>query len=816
MDGMVRFSACAVDVARRVVLRDDVERHLEPQAFDLLAYLLAHRDRVVAKSELLDEVWGDQFVSESALTTRIKEIRQALGDDGARQAVVKNFRGRGYRFVAEVAEHDLSTSSPAPRVVVPAKTGLMGRDDDIADVLRLFESTRLVTLVGPGGVGKTSLAREIAQRFGEQRSDGVKVVQLAAVRDAQTVVHAIRRDTGLTEVGDDEHDLIDALADLDAVVVVDNCEHLLQEASRLVDAILRAGGGVWLLATSRERLGIPNEQVRPVAPLADEPARRLLLERSRSVQPDYEWSVEEEESVSRLLSTLDRLPLAIEMAAARLPSIGATDLASLLGGRLDLLRSANRTADDRHRTVRTLVSWSENLLDESERDLLSSLTVFAGAVSVRDIADVVGSDPSELAVGPLAGLVDKSLVVADTDASPTQYSLLETVRVTAAPRRSVSVESQHAHHIARVVSSADVALRTPDEASAAQRVNGLFAEVRIAHQWARSNEPDLAAELTAALIRYAHNRQLTEPASWARALLDDHGEDAAVTLSASASIAADAANRGDYELAARHAARAATSDDSRLVFSAHDTMADIGLYTGDFDATQHHGSMLVALGDRIDDPTARVAGAVSIVLGLVYSGQLAEANEALRRFDSERSLAPTDEAWIAYGRGEVFAATGDVAEAVEQFDRVVQLAMSVGSSLAVSVAQISALAVQARTGDVDDAMAAFIPVLKQYRRTRSFTHAITGLRNLVELLARAGHHDPAMVLFGALSNPDVKTTYGIESDNLQAARETATRHSDPAAVSSLIEQGSSNSVMWAIDHAIETLTEISATHAKQK
>ncbi|MGB3734106.1 MAG: winged helix-turn-helix domain-containing protein, partial [Ilumatobacter sp.] len=608
---MVRFGLCAVDVATRTVLRDDVERHLEPQAFDLLAYLVAHRDRVISKSELLDEVWGDQFVSESALTTRIKEIRQVLGDDGVRQEVVKNFRGRGYRFVAEATDVDQQSTSVIPRRPISIVSGLVGRDDDIADVCELLGSAGLVTLVGPGGVGKTSLAREAARSCGEQHADGVRVVQLAPVRDARSVVHALRRGIGLVDVGDDEHDLIDAIADLDAVVVIDNCEHLLQEVSRVVDAILRADGNVRLLATSRERLGVPSEQVRPVAPLAYEPARQLLLDRSRSVQPGYRWADEEEASVTRLLSTLDRLPLAIEMAAARMPSIGATDLASLLGDRLDLLRSADRTADDRHRTVRTLISWSENLLDDAERELLTVMTAFAGPVVVDDIADVAGTDPAELATGSLAGLVDKSLIATDTDEYPTTYRLLETVRAVAAPRRSATVESRHARHITNVVTEANRVLRTPDDPTAARRLDGLVAEIRVAHQWARRHAPDLAAELTAGLLLYAHDRQWTEPAAWARSFIDELGEDEPITLSASAAIAADASNRDDYDVATRHAGRAASSDDSRLICSAHDTLANIGLYTGDFEATQDHGAVLIALGERVGDASARTAGALT-------------------------------------------------------------------------------------------------------------------------------------------------------------------------------------------------------------
>jgi predicted ATPase/DNA-binding winged helix-turn-helix (wHTH) protein len=800
MDAMVRFGRCSVDVARRSVELDGEARHLEPQAFDLLAYLLENRDRVIAKSELLDAVWGDQFVSESALTTRIKEIRQALGDDGTRQTIIRNFRGRGYRFVAEIDDRPDGPRSPAE-----PPTQLVGRDRDIDESSAMLRTSRLVTIVGPGGVGKTALANELARRAGGRHTDGVAVVRLAEVSDPASVTHLLRRDTSLFETGPGDDDLMAALAALDALVIVDNCEHVLDEISRIVSGVLSRDGNVTFLATSRERLGVAGEQIWPLAPLDGGAARLLLLERARRVQPGFDWHDGDESDVERILEALDRLPLGIEMAAARLPTFGVGELAQVLTSRLDLLRSADRRAVERHRTIDALIGWSEGLLSDDERALLATMSVFAGAVPVVDIAAVAGADATELATGPLAGLVDKSLVVADITQRPTRYRLLHTVRACASHRRPPSVDAVHARYITDVAATADRLLRTPGEASAAARLDALVAEIRTAHAWARVNDHGLAGELTAALLWYAHERQWTEPASWARALspdLDTHGDAA---LAVAASLAADASNRGDYDEAEGLAARAVASSDPRIAGSALETLSDVGLYTGDLGSARRHARALLDLGTSLGDRALQTFGVVGEVLAAVYDGRPADGQAVLDRHDTATGLGPTCAAWIAYVAGEVLSALGRHGESIERFETATRLATSVGSHFVASVAEVSSLAASSRTGDIAAALVAFRPRLVTYRQMRSDSHAITTIRNLIEALVRAGRYQPAMELLGAVSKPDLKSTYGAESERLDEARATAIEQVGSELVESWTARGAVRDLSWALDHAIDTL-----------
>lgn len=804
MGSMIRFGASTVDFPTRSVVFGGEPRHLEPQAFDLLAYLFAHRDRVVPKSELLDEVWGDQFVSESALTTRIKEVRRAVGDDGTRQEVIKNFRGRGYRFVAVVDDGDEADQS-GTRARPPASS-LLGRDDDIAAVNRLLSESPVVTLVGPGGVGKTSLARDVLARRRDLHPDGAALIRLASVRDPEAIRHVLRREIGLEAAGPTDADLVAAIADLDALVVLDNCEHLIEEMARLVDAITREPGRVRLLATSRERLGLGVERVWPVEPLNAEMARRLLEQRARSAQPGFELPPGSESTVLELLDRLDRLPLAIEMGAARLPSIGLDDLLDFLGDRLDLLRSADRSADDRHRTIGSLIAWSELLLEEQDREVLTALSTFAGWAFSSDVAAVVGIDATELLAGSLAALVDQSLVIADTVDQPTTYRLLETVRATAATRRSPAHEASHANHIIDVATEMDRVLRSPDEPRAARRLDALDADLRLAHQWARVHDVSRAGELAASLLRYEYDRQWSEPASWARHLIEQLDSNDPAFIAAAASCAADDAKRGDYRSATSLAECASHSDDARVAASALLTLGDLGIYTGDIATALEHYASLRKVGERADDATTRSLASVSEAMAMTYGGRADEALEHLHDGHEPALLSASASAWFDYADGEVLSALGRERDAIARFERAISTASAVGSRFVVSVAQLSALAARTRVGDLDEARAAFVPVLANYRRTQSLTHAVTALRNLVELLVRARQDETAMTLLGALSNPDVKATYGAESDRLDEARGTVAGRVDRDLVATWIARGAAHDPLWAVDHAIGVLS----------
>jgi predicted ATPase/class 3 adenylate cyclase len=324
-------------------------------------------------------------------------------------------------------------------------SSFVGREAEVAELRRMVEESRLVTLTGPGGVGKTRLALQVAAELLDGSGDGVWLVELAAVRDPEAVAGAVAGALGIKEQsGRSTHDvLVAALAPRDVLVVLDNCEHLIGACAKLAETVVRSCPKVHLFATSREMLGIDGEQVFRVPSLsvppedAEEPsdlvasgAVALFVERAHTQARGFTLTGEAAPLVAAICRRLDGMPLAIELAAARLRSMSLTHLHDRLDQRFRLLTGGSRTALPRQQTLRAMVDWSYDLLNDFERAVLRRWSVFVGGFELEAAESVCGfGDLEVFDVDDLLGsLVDKSLVVVDSSATAVRYRLLETIR----------------------------------------------------------------------------------------------------------------------------------------------------------------------------------------------------------------------------------------------------------------------------------------------------------------------------------------------------------------------------------------------------
>ncbi|HLL69754.1 MAG TPA: BTAD domain-containing putative transcriptional regulator [Micromonosporaceae bacterium] len=426
---------------------------------------------------------------------------------------------------------------------VPAQlTTFVGRGEELVRVEQLLGSTRLVTLTGPGGAGKTRLAAEAAARHGGE----VAFVELAPLVDGADIPRAVLGALGLREAGlrpgpdrmprppDPVGRLVAALNGHRLLLVLDNCEHVVAAVATFADRLLRACPTLQILATSREALGITGESLCPVPPLALPPpgatlaeamafpAVRLFVDRATAVRPDFTLDASTVSDVGRVCRALDGLPLAIELAAARLRSLTPAEVAARLDDRFALLSRGSRASAPRHRTLRAVVDWSWDLLAEEERGLARRLTVFAGGATLAAIERVCGLPPATV-VDVLTGLVEKSLV----DVADGRYRMSETVRAYAAERLAEAGEEErlraaHAAYFLGVASTADPYLRGHEQVDWLRRLDAdrdnLHAAVRRA---TAAGDTATALRLVANLSGYWWLRGLrSEGAALAGLVLD--------------------------------------------------------------------------------------------------------------------------------------------------------------------------------------------------------------------------------------------------------------------------------------------------------
>ncbi len=491
-------------------------------------------------ARLLETVEGGQIVASAATEALVVDRL----DDGIRLVASGERRlrnlSRPERVFAVVVDDVVSTARPLPlleccRSRVPAPSGAVaGREREVAEIDAFLTRSGLVTLTGPGGVGKTTLALEVTDRLVERFPDGSFLVALAEVHDPTDVLAAAAcalsvglcsspeggDGTGPRPVMSSITDrLVEYVADRRLLIVLDNCEHVSDAAADLAELLVRAGPGVHVLATSREALAIPGERQYPVPPLAIADAVALFIERARAVHPSFDPPADARLAILEICERLDALPLAIELAAARVRALSVQQIATRLDDRFGLLTRGSRTAPRRQQTLRGVVDWSYDLLDEDERRVFERLSVFPGGFSL-EAAEAVASlgNPSPGGVVPaivgdvVARLVDKSLLSADRDRPRVRYHMLQTIAEYAAEHLTARGEladsrDGHAAWCLGLVETAAPRLYRRDQTSWAALLDEEIDNIRAAIDWsATSGDVETAQRLAGALAWYWYVR----------------------------------------------------------------------------------------------------------------------------------------------------------------------------------------------------------------------------------------------------------------------------------------------------------------------
>jgi non-specific serine/threonine protein kinase len=454
-----RSGDCEIDLAQRQIRIRGMSIPIGSRAFDIMAALVQAANDVVTRDQLLDRVWPGVTVGESAIDVHISAIRKALGEH---RGLLKTISGRGYRLVGTWVRQDSPGPTPTPPPMrfgrstnLPeAATQLVGRRVSLEYLREAARAYRLVTCTGPGGIGKTALAIELARSLLPEFDGGVWLVELASLADPDLMPLAVAEAIGLQVSGVvSDEGVARAIGDDHLLLVLDNCEHLIGRAAQFAEIVLRIAPNAVILATSRETLQTYGECVYRVPPL-DVPQHntgaaaailgsgsvQLFLERSEALQIANLRQGQNLRLIAAICRDLDGIPLAIEFAAARAASLGLSQVASSLKDRFALLTTGRRTALPRHRTLRAVLDWSYALLQEPERLLLHRLALFPGGF-VFDAACAVMQDRSSSEVeDSLANLVEKSLVNLDHSTSAGRWRLLETVRAYALDKLTASGE----------------------------------------------------------------------------------------------------------------------------------------------------------------------------------------------------------------------------------------------------------------------------------------------------------------------------------------------------------------------------------------
>ena len=732
-----RFGPVEVRPAERQLLVEGRPAPVGARAFDVLMALIDRRDRVVTKDELFDLVWPGLVVEENNLHVQVSTLRKFLGP-----ASVATIPGRGFRFTLPLEQADAPSSTlPARNHNLPAQlNSFIGREREIAEVRELFGTARLVTLTSVGGTGKTRLSLKVAEQSLDSHPDGVWFVELAPLADQQRVPQAVASVLGVKEEAG--RPIVEALAkyvkDRRLLIILDNCEHMVQACAELARRLLEAGAHVKILASSRENLHIGGEATYQVPPLAAADAHRLFVERTASVQPDFRITPLNAAVVANICRRLDGIPLAIELAAARAHALPIENIAERLDDCFRLLTRGDQASLPRQQTLRASIDWSYDLLTLPERTLLRRLAVFAGgwtleaAEAVGAAGDVDGVDILDL----LTRLVEKSLVELDTRRG--RFRLLETMRQYAQERLNEVGESgatftRHLHYYLSLAEKARPELTGPNQGAWLDRLDLERENVFSALAWS-DHAPD-GAELGLRLVRALKHYFVV------------HG---LVSLGYRITIEALARARVEPRNPMR---RGALFDAGQLAY-----------FTGRYADAQAYLDESIALARELEDKRAIANALQPLGMACLGLGELAAArrhlDEALQlaqEIDQKRSVAAAKNALAQLHR-----VAGDLDKAEPLYESVLEMARELDDPESIAIGLLNLAMTSIGRGLGDRARLMLVEALAIAEEIGSKAAGQSVLEVCAGLAAQRGSFEHAARCYGAAEEQAAQT--GLHRD----------------------------------------------------
>ncbi len=665
-------------------------------------------------------------------------------------------------------------------------TCLFGRERELEVLARLVERERVVTVLGPGGTGKTRLVEELAAVVAADAPDGVTMLYLAPVRDLAEIAHALADALGIRVTGSTgpEEASLAYLAERSHLLVLDNCEHVADGARGLVEEIVRHCPEVTVLATSRSPLGLPVEQSYRLGPLelpaedagtgnGASPSVALFVDRARHVDPEFTLDEETRPAVERICRRLDGLPLAIELAAGRLEALGVDALAVRLDRSLDLLGDAS--GGERHGTLRLVVDWSYDLLGEDERALFGALSIFPGGFTL-ETAEQIGAatglhcDPATA----LARLVNASMVVREAKGRVLRYRMLETIRSYGCELIATSGDEDDA--FARLLDWAVGFVRdvergaaSTDEAWWDQRFRDELPNVRRARHWALEHDDfEFAAAITTSLHEYMDWRELGELRAWALELTEHPAiADSPSRASVLAAAARSALRNGDLDKSERLArAGFEGASDGESIGRCRALLALNRFFRGDY-----KGGVRLGL-KAAERPQARGIEIIYVSLAVAYQGDvegaLALVDKGEARFGEDPP--PSHVAWADYTRGEILGAD-DPERAEAHLTRAIDLARETRPTFVEGVASVALVSLWHRSKRTERAVDGYRSLIELWTRTGSWLQQWTTLRNVARLLAELDDPESSALLLAAADRaPDASAVTGEDGERLDRLR----------------------------------------------